>query len=104
MRTMYFSAADGRTVDASEALLNGVLRAGYGTRNHAMMKDGASLADADQRRSERHGISLSQATYENRLSDAWMGEQPSPVTQIGDDADGQSAYERRVANAWKGVR
>lgn len=77
MRTMYFSLADGRAVDASEALLNGVLRDGYGTRHHAMMKDGVSIADADQRHSERHGVSLSQARYENRVSDAWKGGQPS---------------------------
>ncbi|GEM_PF-4816036 len=104
MRTQYFCVADGRAVDEAEAMFNGTLRAGYGTRNHAMMKDGFSIADADERRAEQHGVSLSQASYENRVSDAWKGEQPAPASRIGDDAGGQTAYERRIANAWKETR
>lgn len=101
MRPTYFSMADGRTVDASEALLNGVLRDGYGTRTRAMMKDQSTIADADELRAHERGVSLSQASYENRVSDAWRGEQPAPASRIDDDAGGQAAYERRIANAWK---
>lgn len=105
MRPTYFSMADGRTVDASEALLNGVLRDGYGTRTRAMMKDQSTIADADELRAHERGVSLSQAAYENRVSDSWKNEQKSdPVPRTGDDANGQAAYERRIADAWKGVR
>lgn len=98
MRTTYFSVADGHAVEESEALRNGVLRSGYGARNHAMLRDSAQ---------DDNG----QGAYEAWIGDAWKSRehfswnpgdvQPAPA-RLEKDANGQADYERRISDAWKG--
>lgn len=97
MKSLIYFALDGRTATEDEALLNGMLRDGFGCRQRLMMRDnGIPTLIADN----------GQAAYEDRISDAWMGAAapttPPVVERImGDSLTGQSAYESRIANAWR---
>lgn len=72
-----------------------------------MMRDHAApVSVADQQRAQQRGISLSQASYENRLSDAYKQpppEQTQAPAAVADRAASQAAYEDRLRNAYKGA-
>lgn len=80
-----------------------LLRDGQRLRVSLMMRDSEQSLPriADAQRAFDRGISVWQAQYENRLTDAWrqpVAEVPVAATPI---ADSQSEYESRIANAWK---
>ncbi len=107
----YYRIKDGKSVDESEALLDGVLRSGYGLRTPLQFKDGG------QERTIPAGYVLdgsmviadSQDEYERRISSAWMGNDARPAARKPHLApyrhapvsEAQEAYQRRISEAWR---
>jgi len=115
MRT-YYRIADGASVPEEEAVLEGLLRDGYGVRLSPFLRDslGQEGVPAGYVLDGQMLISDSQAEWEERISCAWRGAdaQPQPPRirqnlapyRHAPVSQSQEDWQRKLANAWRNAR